>query len=155
MNESAKVPRNSSILDPDVLVRGSAQSYAQEIVVGRHRLCSDEPVASGGTDAGPPPYELLLSALGSCTSMTVGMYARRKEWPLEGIVVRLWHSKIHAEDCMDCEAKAGILDLIKREIELTGPLTTEQRSKLLEIAEKCPVHRTLQSEINIQSWLAQ
>jgi uncharacterized OsmC-like protein len=148
MDESGKASEQSSITDPNVLVRGSGAGFSQEIIAGSHRLTADEPVAAGGTDIGPTPYDLLLAALGACTSMTVGMYARRKKWPLAGIVVRLRHSKIHAEDCTACETKDGILDRIERELELTGPLTTEQRSKLLEISEKCPVHRTLKSEIN-------
>jgi uncharacterized OsmC-like protein len=120
-------------------------------LLGDHRLQADEPVNSGGTDTGPSPYELILAALGSCTSMTMGMYARRKNWQLDEIVVRLRRSRIHAEDCAECEMKFGFLDRIELELELTGGLTLEQRSKLLEIAEKCPVHRTLESEINIRS----
>lgn len=154
MNESRKASENTAITDPTVLVRGSGAGLSQEIIAGRHHLTADEPVAGGGMDTGPNPYDLLLAALGACTSMTVEMYARRKNLPLERIVVRLRYSKIHAEDCAECETKEGILDRIEREIELTGPLTSEQRSKLLEIAEKCPVHRTLKSEINIRSWLA-
>jgi len=154
MNEPTKVSEHSSMPNPSVLVRGAGASFSQEIVAGKHRLTSDEPVAAGGKDAGPTPYDLLLAALGACTSMTVGMYARRKNWPLEDIVVRLKHSKIHAEDCADCETREGMLDHIERELEFSGPLTPEQRSKLLEIAEKCPVHRTLKSKISIRTWLA-
>jgi uncharacterized OsmC-like protein len=98
MDESGKASEQSSIRDPNVLVRGSGAGFSQEIIAGSHRLTADEPVAAGGTDIGPTPYDLLLAALGACTSMTVGMYARRKKWPLAGIVVRLRHSKIHAED---------------------------------------------------------
>jgi uncharacterized OsmC-like protein len=132
-----------------VVVRGDATGFAQEILAGPHRLTADEPVASGGTDTGPSPYDFLLAALGSCTSITVGMYARRKGWPLKDVTVRLRHSRIHAADCADCETKEGMLDRIERDIHFTGSLTAEQRSKLLEIANKCPVHRTLTSEINI------
>ncbi len=153
MNVSEQVPSHPSILEPNVVVRGNAVSFAQEIAAGSHRLTADEPAAAGGTNSGPTPYDLLLSALGACTSMTIGMYARRKNWPLEGIIVRLRHSKIHAEDCAACETKEGILDRIERELELAGPLTTEQRAKLLQIAESCPVHRTLKSQIDIESWL--
>jgi putative redox protein len=154
MDESTKALKASSIPDPSVLVRGSGKSYAQAIVAGPHPLCADEPFASGGTGTGPSPYDLLLAAPGACTSMTVGMYARRKNWPLEGVVVRLRHTKVYADDCTGCETKTGILDRIDRELEFAGPLTDEQRSKLLEIAEKCPVHRTLKSGIDIRSWLA-
>lgn len=134
-----------------VLVRGRAAGFEQEILAGRHRLQADEPESAGGTDTGPSPYDLLLAALGACTSMTIGMYARRKEWPLEEITVNLQHSKIHAADCAECETREGILDRIERDIHLSGPLTDEQRSRLLEIANKCPVHRTLTSEIQIRT----
>jgi uncharacterized OsmC-like protein len=134
-----------------VVVGGSADGFAQEIVAGPHRLTSDEPLSDGGTDTGPSPYDLLLAALGSCTSMTMAMYARRKGWPLERVAVELRHSKIHAEDCADCETRQGMLDRIDRDIRLVGPLSAEQRGKLLEIADKCPVHRTLTSEIKIRT----
>src|SRR6202166_301903 len=134
-----------------VVVRGSGAGLAQEIHAGRHRLVADEPISAGGTDTGPSPYDLLLAALGACTSMTVGMYARRKAWPLDEITVHLRHSKIHATDCAECETKEGMLDRIERDIHFTGPLTDEQRFKLLEIANKCPVHRTLTSEIDIET----
>ena len=139
--------------DSEVLVRGPATGFAQEITAGRHRLVSDEPSAVGGTDLGPNPYELLLAALGSCTSMTVAMYARRKRWPLEDVAIRLRHARIHAADCEECETKEGLLDRIEREIELKGPLSEDQRARLLEIANKCPVHRTLRSEIDIRTRL--
>ena len=137
----------------EVVVRGSAAGFAQEIVVGAHRLAADEPTSAGGTDTGPNPYDLLLASLGSCTSMTVALYARRKGWPLEGVTVRLRHSRIHAADCADCETREGMLDRIERDIELTGALTDEQRARLLEIAGRCPVHRTLVSEIDIRTRL--
>ena len=136
-----------------VVVRGSADGFAQEISVGRHRITADEPITAGGKDTGASPYDLLLAALGSCTSMTIGMYARRKQWPLHDVTVRLQHSRIHAADCAECETKQGMLDKIDREIILTGPLSEEQRSRLLDIANKCPVHRTLTSEIRIESFL--
>lgn len=136
-----------------VLVQGRADSLKQTIEVGPHRFLSDEPVALGGGDEGPDPYELLLSALGSCTSMTLAMYARRKQWPLEAVTVRLRHAKIHASDCSDCDTKEGKVDRIEREIVLSGRLTAEQRAALLAIADKCPVHRTLTSEINIKTQL--
>jgi putative redox protein len=134
----------------DVVVRGDAGSFRQEIVTGRHRLLADEPENTGGSDAGPDPYDYLLTALGACTSMTVGLYARRKNLPLEAIKVSLWHSRIHAKDCEECETKEGMLDRIEVEVELTGSLSAEQHEKLMEIAGKCPVHRTLTSEINIR-----
>jgi uncharacterized OsmC-like protein len=135
---------------PDIVVRGDVRSFKQEIVAGKHRLVADEPVSAGGGDAGPDPYDYLLTSLGVCTSMTVGLYARRHQFPLENITVSLRHSRIYATDCEECETKDGMLDRIDVEIELTGPLTAEQHAKLMEIAAKCPVHRTLTSEINIR-----
>jgi len=135
----------------DVIVRGDASGFAQEIVVGPHRLTADEPIEVGGKETGPSPYDLLLAALGSCTSMTVALYARTKKWPLESVTVSLRHSKIHAADCRDCETKEGKIDRIERDIHLAGTIYPEQRKKLLEIADKCPVHRTLRSEIDIQT----
>jgi uncharacterized OsmC-like protein len=134
-----------------VVVRGSADGFAQEILAGPHRMTADEPVSAGGTDTGPSPYDFLLAALGACTSITLGMYARRKGWPLEEVTVNLRHSKVHLSDCADCEAKNAMLDRIDRDIHLAGSLTIEQRSKLLEIADKCPVHRTLTSKIDIRT----
>jgi uncharacterized OsmC-like protein len=134
----------------DVVVRGNASGFLQEVISGKHNLRADEPVSAGGSDAAPGPYDYLLIALGVCTSMTVGLYARRKQWPLENITVSLRHSRIHAKDCEECDTKEGMLDRIDTEIELTGSLTAEQRAKLMEIAVKCPVHRTLKSEINIR-----
>jgi putative redox protein len=136
-----------------VTVTGSATGLAQEITVGRHRLSADEPTAEGGTDTGPNPYDLLLAALGACTSMTVALYARRKQWPLGAVTVRLRHSKVYAADCASCETREGKLDRIEREVELLGTLEEAQRARLLEIANKCPVHRTLTSEIDIQTRL--
>jgi uncharacterized OsmC-like protein len=138
---------------PEVVVRGNAAGFAQEITVGSHRLYSDEPKEVGGENTGPSPYELLAAALGACTSMTLGMYARRKQWPLASVIVRLRHSKIHANDCADCESRDAMLDRMDRDIELSGDLTEEQRGKLLEIADKCPVHRTLTRGIQIHTRL--
>lgn len=136
-----------------VTVSGPASGTAQEITAGGHPLRSDEPVPAGGTDTGPNPYDLLLAALGSCTSMTIAMYARRKQWPLDAVTVRLRHSRIHAEDCAECETRAGMIDRIEREVELAGALDAAQRERLLDIANKCPVHRTLVSEIDIRTRL--
>jgi putative redox protein len=138
----------------EVVVHGNALGFAQAIEAGPHRLVADEPVGYGGTDTGPGPYELLCAALGACTAMTVALYARRKQWPLEEVRVRLRHSKIYAADCAECETKEGKLDRIERDIELVGSLDAEQRARLLEIADKCPVHRTLTSEIDIRTRLA-
>ena len=137
-----------------VVVTGAASSFAQEIIAGKHRLVSDEPVDMEGTDTGPDNYELLLASLGSCTSMTVAVYARRKQWPLTRVTVNLKHYKIDAADCEECETKQGQIDRIEREVVLEGTLSDEQRTRLLEIANKCPIHKTLRSEINIQTRLS-
>ncbi len=123
--------------------------FQQMISVGAHRLIADEPVAVGGQDSGPGPYDFLLAGLGACTSMTMRMYAERKALPVERITVTLSHKKIHASDCADCETKDGKIDRIERLIAMEGQLDSEQRAKLMEIADKCPVHRTLESEISI------
>ena len=135
---------------PDIVVRGDVRSFKQEIVAGKHRLVADEPVSAGGGDTGPDPYNYLLISLGVCTSMTVGLYARRKEFPLENITVSLSHSRIHAMDCEECVTKEGMLDRIDVEIELVGSLSQAQHARLMEVAAKCPVHQTLTSEINIR-----
>ena len=136
-----------------VIVTGSASGFAQDVVVGHHRLVSDEPTSSGGTDTGPDPYALLLAALGSCTSMTVAMYARRKQWPLESVTVTLQHSKIYAADCESCATKEAWLDRIDRGLHFVGALSDEQRERLLEIANRCPVHRTLTSRVDVRTRL--
>ncbi len=118
--------------------------------MGHHQFKVDEPLAFGGTATAPDPYDYLLAGLGACTSMTVGLYARTKTIPLEGIRVTLRHSRIHADDCESCETKVGMLDRIDLDLQLTGNLSSEQRAKLVEIAGKCPVHRTLKSEIDIR-----
>jgi uncharacterized OsmC-like protein len=133
-----------------VVVSGSAKTFQQEVTAGKHHFVADEPVNVGGGDTGPDPYDYLLTSLGVCTSMTVGFYARRNKWPLENVTVSLWHSRIHARDCEECQTKDGMLDRIDVEVELTGSLTAEQHAKLMEIAAKCPVHKTLTSEINIR-----
>jgi putative redox protein len=138
---------------PEVVVRGNIAGFTQEIVASGHRFFADEPVESGGENAGPAPYELLAAALGACTSMTLRIYARRKQWPLASVVVRLRHSKVHAQDCEDCESDAAQLDRIDRDIELIGDLSEEQRATLLEIADKCPVHRTLTRGLEVRTRL--
>ena len=139
----------------EVLVqeKGSGK-FTQDVVAGRHRLIADEPRNFGGNDEGPGPYDYLMAGLGACTSMTIRLYAERKSWPLEGIAVTLSHDKIHAEDCAHCETKAGRLDRMTRRIKLEGPLDETQRQKLLEIADKCPVHRTLEGHIEVKTELA-
>jgi putative redox protein len=129
--------------------------FAQSITAGRHHFRADEPLAAGGADSGPSPYDLLLAGLGACTSMTVRMYADLKRFPLDRVTVRLKHDKVHAQDCAECETREGRIDRIDREIELTGALDDAQRAKLLEIANKCPVHRTLHSEVWVPTRLAQ
>jgi putative redox protein len=139
--------------EPTKVVVSSDSGLAQEIVSGNHRWRADEP-APFGTDTGPSPYELLLAGLGACTSMTLRLYAQRKGWDLQRVTVRLQHFRIHAEDCADCETKQGFVDRIDREIELTGGLDDAQKRRLIEIAEHCPVHRTLISEISIRTSIA-
>jgi putative redox protein len=128
--------------------------FTQRIVAGGHLLHADEPTAAGGLASGPSPYDLLLAGLGACTSMTLRMYAGLKGLPLERVRVELTHAKIHAADCAECETKEGKIDRIERVIHLDGPLDEAQRAKLLEIANKCPVHRTLHSEVTIPTRLA-
>jgi putative redox protein len=120
---------------------------------GRHVLVADEPIAAGGGDAGPGPYELLLMALGACTCLTVKLYAARKSWPLEDVQVRLRHDRIYEQDCANCQSASAKVDHIGVSLRLVGPLSDEQRGRLLEIAEKCPVHRTLTSRIRIRTEL--
>ncbi len=134
----------------NVVVRETRDSkYQNEVIVGPHHLFADEPAAVGGADTGPGPYDYVLAGLGACTSITMRMYADRKSLPLDRVTVTLNHSKIHAEDCAECETKAGMLDQFDRVIAMEGALDTEQRKRLMEIADKCPVHRTLESEIHI------
>ena len=136
-----------------VLVRETGNGkFQQEVLSGPHRFLADEPVKVGGLDSGPGPYDLLLAGLGACTSMTLRLYAEYKKLPLERVSVRLMHNRIHAEDCLNCETKEGMVDRVDRNITMEGPLDAEQRKRLLEIADKCPVHRTLESEINIRTF---
>ena len=136
-----------------VLVRETGGGkFQQEIMSGPHRFLADEPVKAGGLDSGPGPYDLLLASLGACTSMTLRLYAENKKLPLQRVSVRLTHNKIHAEDCLNCETKEGMIDRIDRNITLEGALSADERKRLLEIADKCPVHRTLESEIEIRTF---
>ena len=135
-----------------VLVRETGGGkFQQEVMSGAHRFLADEPVKAGGLDSGPGPYDLLLASLGACTSMTLRLYAENKKLPLQRVSVRLTHNKIHAEDCLNCETKEGMIDRIDRNITLEGALSADERKRLLEIADKCPVHRTLESEIEIRT----
>ena len=146
--------QSESVVDGAVIVRGLGSGFAQDVEVRSHRFVADEPTSVGGTDRGPTPYDMLLAALGSCASMTIALYARRKGWPLTEVTVQLRHSRIHAEDCAECETKEGRLDRIEWDFQLDGDLSDEQRARLLEIAQRCPVHRTLLSEISIGRPLA-
>ena len=138
--------------DEDVVTRTEG-TYRTAIQAGRHALVGDEPESVGGDDDGPTPYGFLLSALGSCTGMTLRMYADRKEWPLDKTIVRLSHEKVHAEDCENCDTEQGQVDRITREIEIRGRLSDDQRERLFEIANKCPVHRTLLGDVDVRSSL--
>ena len=126
-------------------------TFQQEIISGAHRLVADEPKNVGGLDSGPGPYDLLLAALGACTSMTLRLYADGKKWPLTRVEVRLRHDRIYAIDCAECETKEGLIDHIERVITLEGDLDLSQRARLIEMADKCPVHRTLTSEVEIRT----
>ena len=139
-----------SSIPHEVVVTEVGKTFAHRIRAGRHALQADEPVPSGGTDAGPDPYALLLSALGACTSMTLRMYAARKGWDIGPITVRLSQDKIYARDCAQCETRDDSrISRITREIEIDGPVSEEQKKRLIEIAERCPVHRTLMDQKEI------
>jgi putative redox protein len=132
-----------------------AGGFLQDITAGPlHHTLADEPTTYGGTNKGMTPYQFLSAGLAACTSMTVRMYARRKNWPLEAIHVDITHNKVHAQDCDACLSAVSKVDVFTREIHLTGPLDDDQKQRLLEIADKCPVHRTLESEIKIETVLA-
>ncbi|MBX3616106.1 bifunctional alpha/beta hydrolase/OsmC family protein [Nitrosomonas sp.] len=151
-NDSLSIePKEQSISEGTVVVRERDKKFTREILTHRHRLMSDEPIASGGSDLGLNPYELLLAALGSCTSMTLRMYANHKQIDLQDIRVELHHSRIHADDCSDCEKQKTLIDVLTRTIQLTGNLSDQQRNRLLEIANQCPVHKTLQGKIRIDT----
>ena len=134
-----------------VIIDSGEPRFLQNVSVRPHSLLADEPVAAGGHDAGANPYELLLAALGSCASITVRMYAERKQWPLEGVHVELSWGQVHAEDCADCDQSLGMVAGIEMEISFQGNLSEVQRHRLIEIANKCPVHRTLSSQVPIRT----
>lgn len=134
----------------EVVVRGAAAGFAQTVEVGGLRFAADEPPEVGGGGSGPTPYDLLLAALGSCTSMTVGLYARKHGWPLTDVTVRLTHARVHEVDCAECVDHPRWLDRITLGLELNGPLSEEQRARLRQIAARCPVHKTLTSTITIE-----
>lgn len=146
-------PESPPVAGVRVEEEGSGR-FAQLVHAGRHRLRADEPAAAGGDDSGPGPYDLLLAGLGACTSMTVRMYAAQKQWPLERVTVELRHDKVHAADCAECETREGRIDRIERVLTLEGNLDEAQRGRLLEIANRCPVHRTLHAEVWIPTRLA-
>ena len=133
----------------EVVVRGGPSGLNQQIMASGHPLVADEPLDLGGSDTGPTPYDLLLAALGACTSMTLRLYADRKGWPLTGTVVRLRHQRIHAQDCKNCETQNGRIDRIERELHLEGNLEESQKQRLMDIAKRCPVAQTLESEVVI------
>jgi uncharacterized OsmC-like protein/alpha/beta superfamily hydrolase len=137
----------------ETVARTGREHYRTEISAAGHPLLADEPESYGGTDAGPTPFDYLSAGLGACTTMTLRMYADRKKWPLEGARARVRHRKVHVEECADCETESGKIDEFTREIELEGDLTEEQRQRLLEIADRCPVHRTLHAEIKVRTRL--
>jgi len=137
----------------EVVVEGKTTSFLQQIRARNLTFSADEPLDKGGTNLAPNPYELVLAGLGACTSMTLKMYAARKEWPLEAVRVTLRHDRVHAKDCEDCDKDTGMIDVIDKELELEGDLSDEQRERLLDIAARCPVHRTLLNEIKIRSEL--
>ena len=153
LGELGVQPAVSPAAEGEVVVHINREHYRADVYAGAHTLLADEPREAGGTDAGPSPYGYLTSALGACTAITLRMYADRKQWPLEAVSVRLTHDKIHAADCANCETKTGRIDKFEREIELHGALNAEQKQRLLEIADRCPVHQTLESEVVIDTRL--
>jgi len=142
-------PDRPEVKNGEVLITERDAKFLRGLFTADHQLLADEPKASGGGNQGPNPYDLLLMSLGACTSMTLRMYANHKELPIENIQVRLRHQRIHAKDCEDCEHKSGTIDKIEREISYEGDLSTEQNQRLLEIADRCPVHKTLAGTLEV------
>lgn len=149
--ETARADPRPTVKDGELLVREDDRKFGQDVFTDRHHLRADEPESYGGADSGPSPYEYLMAGLGACTAMTVRMYASRKSLNLDRVSVTLRHDKIHAEDCEECETREGRIDRIERDIRLEGDLSDEEKQRLMDIADRCPVHRTLHSEIDIQS----
>ena len=153
MAESHEETGPEQSVNDDVTARSGPTGYATDIEVRGHQLVADEPLDASGTDQGPIPYDLLLASLNACTTMTLRMYADRKQWPLESVTVESSHDRIHARDCAECESSGGWVDRIERRIDLRGALDEPQRQRLLEIAVRCPVHRTLHSEVIVKTVL--
>lgn len=147
MNEATNTPTGS------VVVKVGAEALLADVQAGRHTWLVDEPVEAGGQDRGPTPYELLLSALGACTAITLRLYASQKQWPLEAVEVRLSHQRVHVQDCERCEQPGHMLEEVHKELRLLGPLTPEQRRRLEAISQKCPVQKTLMGSLRIATTL--
>ena len=150
---SAAAPAGPALNTP-VVVRTGQGGYRSEIEAAGHLMVADEPVSVGGSGDGPTPYDYLLAGLGACTGMTLRMYADRKGWPVEAVTVRLRHSRRHQADCVSCESPTSRIDVLEREIAIVGALDDDQRKRLLQIADQCPVHRTLESGFRIETRLA-
>jgi putative redox protein len=147
---SAPTTARYSMAKPnEVIVRGGERGFATRIIARGHELIADEPLDVGGTELGPTPYDFLLAALGSCTVMTLRIYADRRGWPLEGVTVRLWQSRVYEKDCEECDVESVGIDQVELEIDLSGPLTEEQQEGLLRVADRCPVGQTLARGVRI------